>query len=173
MGRADSEIKTVLLFDGVCNLCNRSINWIIDRDPASRIRFLPLQSPAGRALAARAGLDPEVLTTMVAIRGGTVLLRSGAALHVGTQLDTPLALAAKVAKMIPVVLRDAGYRLVARSRYAAFGKLDACRVPTPELASRFLDAEDVETAFRVAGLALTPDHRSAEDGSEGVRASAG
>ncbi len=144
--------KTVVLFDGVCNLCNRSINWIIDRDPGSRMRFLPLQSDAGRALAGHIGLNPEQLTTMVAIRSGRVMLRSSAALHVGTRLATPLAGLARVCLVVPAVVRDIGYRLVAHSRYVVFGKLEACRVPTPELASRFLDPDDIEAAFAAAGL---------------------
>lgn len=151
-GATGDQTKTVVLFDGVCNLCNRSINWIIDRDAASRVRFLPLQSAAGQALAGHIGLDPQHLTTMVAIRSGDVMLRSSAALHVGTLLDTPLARFARVCLVIPAVLRDIGYRLVAHSRYVVFGKLDACRVPTPELASRFLNTDDVGEAFRVAGL---------------------
>lgn len=153
----ESSARSVVLFDGVCNLCNRSINWIIDRDPASQVRFLPLQSPAGQALVASIGMDPQRLTTMIAIRSGRVMLRSSAALHVGTLLATPLARLSSLMLLVPSVLRDLGYRVVARSRYAVFGKLEACRVPTPELASRFLDPDDVGGAFAEAGLVLPSD----------------
>ncbi|MEM9661708.1 MAG: DCC1-like thiol-disulfide oxidoreductase family protein [Planctomycetota bacterium] len=165
---------TVVLFDGVCNLCNRSINWIIDRDPASRIRYLPLQSQAGRALAEHAGLHPEHLTTMVAIRSGQVMKRSSAALHIGTRIESPLALLSRAFLLIPAVLRDLGYRVVAHSRYVLFGKMDACRVPTPDLASRFLDPDDVAAAFDVAGLRMAGS-KDAADGAPGVgvHASAG
>ncbi|MEO1534917.1 MAG: DCC1-like thiol-disulfide oxidoreductase family protein [Planctomycetota bacterium] len=149
---ARTEPKTVVLYDGVCKLCNRSINWIIDHDPRSRVRFLALQTPAGRALAARAGLDPDVLSTMVSIRGGTVMLRSTAALHIATRLDSWVRTPARLALVVPAFVRDIGYRLLARSRYSVFGKLDACRVPTPDIATRFLDDDDIDGAFRVAGL---------------------
>lgn len=147
----ERQATTVVLFDGVCGLCNRSINWIIDRDPSSRIRFLPFQSPAGEALAEDVGLNPKLLTTMVAIQSGRVMLRSTAVLHVGSRLETPLARLAKLFVLVPTVLRDLGYRVVARTRYAFFGKLEACRMPTPDLASRFLDTDDVAAAFREAG----------------------
>ncbi|MEO1717134.1 MAG: DCC1-like thiol-disulfide oxidoreductase family protein [Planctomycetota bacterium] len=174
-GSTVQKANTVVLFDGVCKLCNGSINWIIDHDPQSLIRYLPLQSAAGRALAERAGLDPDVLSTMVAIREGRVMLRSTAALHIATRIRSPMAPVARVLLVIPAVLRDVGYRLLARSRYAVFGKLDACRMPTPDVESRFLDPDDVAGAFRVAGLSGSQGDRvaSGQDAAGVPRASAG
>jgi predicted DCC family thiol-disulfide oxidoreductase YuxK len=144
--------ESVILFDGVCNLCNGFVNWIIDRDPDTRFRFLPLQSNAGRAIVAEAGLKPEILGTLVVIDSGRIMLRSSGVLWIGSRLETRLAGLARAIKFVPTPLRDIVYRLVAWSRYRIFGRTQACRVPTPELMHRFLDPDDVDASFRAAGL---------------------
>lgn len=146
----------VILFDGVCNLCNGFVNWVIDRDPGARFGFLALQSPAGRELAARAGLDPDVLGTLVVIDSGRVRLRSEGVLWVGRRLQSRLAPIARVCSFVPRPVCDLGYRLVARLRYRLFGRQESCRVPTPELMRHFLDPNDGPAALRAAGLPPGP-----------------
>ena len=142
----------VILFDGVCNLCNGFVNWVIDRDPEVRFVFLALQTPAGRELASRAGLDPDVLGTLVVIESGRVRLRSDGVLWVGRRLRSRLAPFAGIGSYIPRPVRDLGYRLVARMRYRLFGRQESCRLPTPELMRHFLDPDDAEAAVRAAGM---------------------
>lgn len=146
------EPVKVVLFDGVCNLCNGTVNWIIDRDPRSRCRFVALQSEAGRSLAAKAGFDPDILGTLILIQDGRVYQRSSAVLEVGRHLKTPLAGLCSVLRFIPRFLRDLGYRLIAANRYRLFGHRESCRVPTPDLQSRFLDPDNTSDALAAAGF---------------------
>ncbi len=131
--------EPVILFDGVCNLCSASVNFVIDRDPGARFRFAPLQSEAGREILTAHGEsipvgDPD---SIVLVEDGAVYERSTAALRIARDLGGPWSLL-YVFIIIPAFVRDAVYRLVARNRYRWFGKSDACRVPTPELRARFL-----------------------------------
>lgn len=130
------ESRPVVLFDGVCNLCNGAVNFLIDRDPAGHLRFAALQSEAGTALMAR-HQRPEALDTFILIEGDRLSDRSSAALRVVRYLPwywQPL----RVFWLVPKPLRDAIYRWVARNRYRWFGKQEACRMPTPALKARFL-----------------------------------
>ncbi len=129
----------VVLFDGHCNFCNATVNFLIDRDPAGRLSFAALQSEAGRRLLADHGLPvPDVPDTMVFVDAGRALVRSDAALAAAKYLRFPWWLA-RVGLVVPRVVRDAVYRLVARNRYRWFGRTEACRLPTPDLRARFLD----------------------------------
>lgn len=127
----------IVLFDGVCRFCDASVNFIIDHDAAGRIRFAALQSEAGQALLRRFGLDARDLDTVVVVQGDHCATRSTAALWVAWHLDGIWRFAAALLLM-PAFLRDPLYELLARNRYRWFGRLDACRVPTPEIRSRFL-----------------------------------
>jgi predicted DCC family thiol-disulfide oxidoreductase YuxK len=138
-----STPPAIVLFDGVCNLCNASVQFIIDRDPGATMRFAALQSPEGRRILAgfghpavdAAAAGPE---TIVLVEGGRVYDRSTAALRIARRLRAPWPLLA-VMLVVPRALRDLVYRWAAARRYRWFGKTDACRVPTPELKARFLD----------------------------------
>ncbi|MDP3277736.1 MAG: thiol-disulfide oxidoreductase DCC family protein [Deltaproteobacteria bacterium] len=129
----------VVLFDGVCNLCNASVQFIIDRDPAGRFRFAALQSEAGKALLAQHGVtlpagDPD---SIILVRDGVVHQRSGAALRIarGLHRGYPLLFAMIV---VPWFIRDLFYKLIAKNRYRWFGREESCRIPTPALRARFL-----------------------------------
>lgn len=131
-----SDTPPVVLFDGVCNLCNGTINFLIDRDPRARLRFAALQSEAGRALLADLE-HPSNLDTFLLVEGSRLSERSSAALRVVRYLPwywQPL----RALWLVPKPLRDAVYRWVARNRYRWFGTREACRVPTPALRARFL-----------------------------------
>lgn len=130
----------MVLFDGVCNLCNGAVTFAIDRDPQSHLRFASLQSPAGRKLLADLGHpvpegDPA---SIVLVDHGKVYERSGAALRVVRHLSGAWFLLGALL-IVPAPLRDLVYRWVASHRYAWFGRSDICRVPTPELRARFIE----------------------------------
>ena len=128
----------VLLFDGVCNLCNGAVAFVIRRDPRARLRFAPLQSPAADALLASLGVARDRLPdSFVLVEDGRVHVRSTAALRVARRLRFPWPLLA-VFLLVPRWLRDPVYDLVARNRYRWFGRREACMVPTAELRARFL-----------------------------------
>jgi predicted DCC family thiol-disulfide oxidoreductase YuxK len=130
----------VVLFDGVCNLCNSSVNFVIDHERDRDVRFASLQSEAGSELLERVGRklpegDPE---SIVVVEGGRVFERSAAILRIARHLRWPWRVLAAMAVVVPRPLRDVVYRWIARNRYRWFGKSDVCRVPTPELRERFL-----------------------------------
>lgn len=129
----------VILFDGVCNLCNGFVNFIIRRDQKDYFRFASLQSEAAEKLLSDYEVS-EQLKTIILIENGKVYKRSGAALRICRHLSAgwPLCYAFII---IPAFLRDGIYNLVAKYRYRWFGKKEQCMVPTPELRSKFLDHE--------------------------------
>lgn len=136
----------MVLFDGVCNLCNASVGWIIRRDRRGVFRFASLQSEfARRALAEAAGRPgaggspPPLPDSIVLLTGGRVLTRSSAVIGIARRLGMPWSMAA-VGLVMPRPIRDAIYAFIARRRYRWFGKREACAVPTPALRARFLDA---------------------------------
>ena len=128
----------IVLFDGVCNLCNRLVHFIIRHDRAGKFQFAPLQSVTGQALLKKAGRPEGDLATLVFISGDTYSLRSAAVLKVLRALGGAWKLF-YVFMLIPGPVRDFMYGLVAGSRYKIFGKRDTCMVPSPELKNRFLD----------------------------------
>lgn len=127
----------VLLFDGVCNLCNSSVLFVLDRDVKKQIRFAPLQSEEGEKLLRRFNLNNQDLDSMVLIQGNRYFKRSAAAIRVAMMLRWPWPLFA-VFLVVPSFLRDIVYNWIAGHRYQWFGKSDQCRIPTPELRDRFL-----------------------------------
>lgn len=140
-GRDDATDHPVLLFDGVCNLCSGSVQFVIDRDPGGRFRFAPLQSDVAADLLAPYDIDPTVRDTVVLVVDGAVHTKSDAALQVARRLDGPVSLLWH-ARFVPRLVRDAVYDLVASVRYDVFGRKDRCMVPTPEVRDRFLATSD-------------------------------
>ena len=135
---APPRAGSVILFDGVCNLCNGSVLFVIDRDPRARFRFAALQSDIGGDLLARSGYRGRALDSIVLLEDGRVFDRSTAALRIARRLrgGWPLLAAFLV---VPRPIRDAVYEWIARNRYRWFGREESCRIPTPELRHRFLD----------------------------------
>ncbi len=127
----------IILFDGVCNLCNAAINWIIDHDPKQIFRFASLQSEAARQVHPDIDSLPD---SIILIDEAGIHTRSTAALRIARRLGFPWSLAV-LAIPLPAFFRDSIYKYIARNRYSWFGRTDTCRIPTPELASRFLDIE--------------------------------
>jgi predicted DCC family thiol-disulfide oxidoreductase YuxK len=131
------EEPPIVLFDGVCNLCNGSVQFLLKRDPEGRFRFAALQSDAGRRLMAEHGLDVDALSSVLLIEGGRVWQESSAALRIASHLPGAWKLL-RVFAVVPRPLRDAVYRWIARNRYRWFGRTETCWLPTPELEARFL-----------------------------------
>lgn len=133
------EGKKIVLFDGVCNLCNRSVQFVIRHDRGDRFRFASLQGETGRKLLAERGIDTATTDSIILIDPGVAFyIKSDAALELARHLSgyrwLPFLLG-----WLPRALRDAAYDLVARNRYRWFGKQEQCMVPSPELRARFLD----------------------------------
>lgn len=129
----------IVLFDGVCNLCNGVVRFIVHHDPEGRFRFAAQQSEVGQALLRRYGVasNQALADSVVVIAGGRVLLESDAALEILRHLPGYRWLYGL--RHLPRPLRDGLYRLVARHRYRLFGRQKSCLVPTPELRERFLE----------------------------------
>ncbi len=134
--KAGQKYSTVL-FDGVCNFCNASVNFIIRHDRKALFRFAPLQSDVGVEMQRRYGLDPDALDTLVLIDNERAHLKSSAALRIVRRLGGgyPVLYALIV---VPPFVRDFFYDRFARNRYRWFGKTDERMVPTAELRNRFL-----------------------------------
>ncbi len=137
-----SDINTfehpVLLFDGVCNLCNTSVQFIIDKDPESKFNFASLQSDIGGELLKQFNLSNEQLDSVVLIKNDKAYTRSSAALQVLRTLGGAWSLLYGLI-IIPKPIRDIIYDWVAKNRYKWFGKQESCWLPTPDLRARFLD----------------------------------
>ncbi|TVP84345.1 MAG: DUF393 domain-containing protein [Alkalicoccus sp.] len=131
-------MKHIVLFDGICNFCDWSVQFIIKRDPEAHFTFASLQSRKGTELR-EAFQVPQALDSVVFIRSdGQVFTESEAALQICGKLSGPMKLL-QAFYIIPRPVRDMLYRTAARSRYRVFGKKEACRIPSKEEAARFLD----------------------------------
>lgn len=127
----------IALYDGLCGLCNRSVQFILRHDRRGRFRFAALQSDAGQQLLREYGLPTDSMDTFVMIEGGRAFRKSRAVLRVLRRLDAPWPIFWPLV-VIPRPISDFFYDRVAKNRYRMFGKLDACMLPPPEVRSRFL-----------------------------------
>jgi predicted DCC family thiol-disulfide oxidoreductase YuxK len=133
----------LLLYDGVCGLCDRLVQFVLARDRRGVFDFAPLQSETGRAAVAREGGDPDALTSFYVVRDyrtdrARSFVKGRAALFVARTLGWPWSLAAMFG-VLPTAVLDWGYDLVARYRYRVFGRFDQCLLPRPEQRARFID----------------------------------
>lgn len=127
----------VVLFDGVCNFCNASINFVIERDKVGYFKFAPLQSETGQDLVARHQIDTFANDSVILIEEGKVSTHSDAALNIARRLDGIWSWFYAL-KAVPRFIRDPAYRLIAKNRYRLFGRRDSCMLPTAEVRARFL-----------------------------------
>lgn len=127
----------VVLFDGVCNLCNSSVNWIIDHDKRNEFRFASLQSDYGQQVINKFNLQGDYLNTVILVDGDRLYTRSAAVLKIAGIIGGVWGLLT-VFLIVPAFIRDIVYNFIARNRYKWFGKKESCRIPTPELKSKFL-----------------------------------
>jgi len=128
----------VIVFDGVCLLCSRSVAFLLAHDRQKQFRFATLQSATGRALLVGHGLDPDDPDSFLLADGAVGYANSDAIIRVVTAFGGAWRLVA-LFRLVPRLLRDRFYRWVARNRYRWFGRREACMVPSPEMRDRFLE----------------------------------
>ena len=131
-------MNAIILFDGVCNFCNGSVNFIIERDKKSYFKFAPLQSTIGQGLLDKHGINKAETDSVILIENEKVFTYSTAALKVAQKLDGVWSWFYAFI-IVPKFIRDFFYKLFAKNRYKLFGKQDACMMPTAEIRTRFLD----------------------------------
>ncbi|WP_423802291.1 thiol-disulfide oxidoreductase DCC family protein [Neobacillus sp. SAB-20_R2A] len=130
-------MERIILYDGVCNLCNKSVQFIIKRDSAGQFKFASQQGAAGQNLLKKFTLPPK-MNSFVLIENEKIYLESTAVLKVCKDLSGAWRLLA-VLFVIPRPIRDRLYKTIARNRYKWFGKTESCMLPKPEWKNRFLD----------------------------------
>lgn len=128
----------VILFDGVCNLCNGLVNWIIDHDTKNKFMFSSLQSTYGLNVVQQYHLTGNYMDTVVLLEDEKIFLRSEAVLRILKLLGYPYKLLYS-GILFPRFVRDGIYNFVAKNRYSWFGKRETCRIPTPELKAKFIE----------------------------------
>jgi predicted DCC family thiol-disulfide oxidoreductase YuxK len=138
MGSSDTIARAVVLFDGVCNLCNSSVQFIIKRDPKAKIHFAALQSNYGKEQLNQFNIASTSFESIVLIKNGKLYQRSNAVLEI-CRLMGGLWPLLYFFKIIPAFIRDWMYNWIANNRYRWFGRQDECMIPTPALKARFLD----------------------------------
>ncbi len=132
-----TESQKIILFDGVCNLCNGAVTFIIKRDPKSTFKFAALQSDIGQVLTAEHGIDTSKTDSIILVDNKKVYIKSTAALRIAKNLNGGYPLLYGFI-IIPTVVRNWVYDWIAKNRYKWFGQKESCMIPTPELKSRFL-----------------------------------
>jgi len=129
----------VIVFDGVCLLCNRWVDFILRHDRTGRFRLAAMQGAHGRELLRQHGLSADDPLSFLLVENGTGYTDTDAIVRVLEGLDRGWALAGHILRGVPRGLRDPAYRWIARHRYRLFGRRDQCRLPDPAQAGRFLD----------------------------------
>lgn len=144
--------QALILFDGVCNLCEHSVQYVLEHDNKQFFQFASLQSEIGQAMLTKYNIDPEKTDSIVAIHKGKAYVRSSAALFIAGHLSGTKHQLAKVFWAVPSFLRDGVYKFVAANRYKWFGKHEtSCWLPTPDLKTRFVDKQQ-ETSLLPVGV---------------------
>ena len=129
----------VIVFDGVCVLCSRWVDFILRYDREGRFRLAAMQGTRGRALLMAHGLSPDEPSSFLLVQDGVGYRNTDAIARVLRQLGGRWRLASATMRIVPAALRDPLYRWVARHRYRLFGKRDHCRLPASDEAWRFID----------------------------------
>jgi predicted DCC family thiol-disulfide oxidoreductase YuxK len=132
----NSQVSAIILFDGTCAFCERSVRFIASRDHGY-FKFGASQNPEGQALLEKFGTTREAARSMILIEDGQIYLRSTAALRITRRMTAPWRFAA-ILLWVPVPIRDAVYRVIAAVRHRLFGRSNACEIPPPEIRARLI-----------------------------------
>jgi predicted DCC family thiol-disulfide oxidoreductase YuxK len=138
MNEEEIKRRRIILFDGICNLCNGSVSFILKREKDPLPQFASIQSETGKELLEWCGLPSNYNQAVVYIENGKIYLGSIAALKIGRNLIFPWSLLSYAGFVVPKFIRDWVYNQIAQHRYQWFGKKDVCMVPTKSLGARFL-----------------------------------
>lgn len=134
----ETDQRPVILYDGVCNLCNGAVNFMLDWDGAAVFRMAALQSDAGKQLLQRSGRAPDDISSIVLVENDASYIKSEAILRIGAKLALPISLLSYLGFPIPLLIRDFAYDQVANNRYSFLGRRDVCRLRDPRFDDRFL-----------------------------------
>ena len=136
-----SDPRPIVVFDGVCHLCNRWVDLILRHDRSGQIRLSSIQWPAGKLLVERNGYSVDDIPTLLLVENGACYTHTDAIFRVLSRLGGPWRLLT-VARVVPAFLRDSAYRWIARHRYRLFGRRTTCRIPERETRIRFVEQVD-------------------------------
>ncbi len=134
----DNNNHITVLFDGVCNLCNGTVQFVIKRDRAAIFRFASLQSDYAQHLLRQVNLPANQLYSVIVFEDGVAYQKSDAALRIARHLSGFWRWL-YIFRFVPKFIRDGLYNFIATNRYRFFGKQDHCMIPTPQLRARFVD----------------------------------
>ena len=127
----------IVLFDGVCNFCNASVNFVIEHDKAGYFKFAPLQSEIGEEMIEKHGINSADTDSVIVVENDRAYTHSSGALRIAKQLDGIWSWAYAFI-IVPQPVRDLAYKVFAKYRYKLFGRQEACMMPTPDIRARFL-----------------------------------
>jgi predicted DCC family thiol-disulfide oxidoreductase YuxK len=139
MREQEIQAQHIVLFDGVCNLCNKSVQFILKHEKAPVFHFASIQSKTGKELLAWCGLPPVFSDAVIYVEMGKIHMASTAALKIGQRLKFPWSLISSAGLIVPKPIRDWIYLQIGMNRYQWFGKREVCMIPTSELKARFYD----------------------------------
>ena len=132
-----NNINFVVLFDGLCNLCNGSVNFIIKRDKLGKYKFASLQSEIGKDLSNKYNIDTSTVDSIILIKNNKVFIKSDAVLEILKDLPIGWRLL-RIGIILPKFMRDWLYDFIAKHRYQIFGKKDECPIPPKDVQDKFL-----------------------------------
>lgn len=130
--------KRIILFDGICNLCNASVQFVLQQERKPIFYFASIQSESAKELLDQCNLPADYMQSVILIENGKIYFGSTAALRIGKTLRLPWSVLAAIGLIVPRFIRDWVYNQIAQHRYQWFGKRDTCMLPTENLKTRFL-----------------------------------
>ena len=132
------KYTNLVVYDGVCKFCNASINFIVQHEADSDLKFTPLQSPLGQAILKMTNLPLDYSKSIIFVHDDGYYVKSRAAFYIARHLQKPWVYI-RLFRFLPAFLTDVVYDLIARNRYKIWGKADSCILPTPAYRTRFLE----------------------------------
>lgn len=132
------KTKKIILFDGICNLCNQSVQFVIEHDKQKQFLFASLQSNYGQNFLKENNFDTTHFDSMVYVENEKIFTKSSAPLNIAKHLSAKISWL-RIFLIVPKPIRDVIYKFISKNRYKWFGKQESCWLPTPELKARFLE----------------------------------